>query len=31
MKKFIISTAFLFAGFVATAQQDAEWTQFMFN
>ena len=31
MKKLIISTAFLFAGFVATAQQDAEWTQNMFN
>ena len=31
MKKLIISTAFLFAGFVATAQQDAQWTQNMFN
>ncbi len=31
MKKLIISTAFLFAGFVATAQQDAQFTQNMFN
>ena len=31
MKKLIISTAFLFAGFVATAQQDAQFTQYMFN
>jgi len=31
MKKFIISTAFLFAGFVTVAQQDAQFTQNMFN
>jgi type IX secretion system PorP/SprF family membrane protein len=31
MKKFIISTAFLMAGFVAVAQQDAQFTQNMFN
>jgi type IX secretion system PorP/SprF family membrane protein len=31
MKKFIVSTAFLFAGFAAFSQQDAEWTQNMFN
>lgn len=31
MKKLIISTAFLFAGFVATAQQDFQITQNMFN
>ncbi|MBL4667722.1 MAG: type IX secretion system membrane protein PorP/SprF [Flavobacteriales bacterium] len=31
MKKLLISTAFLFAGFVATAQQDAQFTQNMFN
>lgn len=31
MKKFIVSTAFLFAGFAAFAQQDAQFTQNMFN
>ncbi len=31
MKKLIISTTLLFAGFIATAQQDVEWTQNMFN
>jgi len=31
MKKFIVSTAFLFAGFAAFSQQDAQWTQNMFN
>ena len=31
MKKFIVSTAFLFAGFAALAQQDAQFTQNMFN
>ncbi|MGB0886624.1 MAG: PorP/SprF family type IX secretion system membrane protein [Vicingaceae bacterium] len=31
MKKLIISTAFLFAGFIASAQQDAQFTQNMFN
>ncbi len=31
MKKFIVSTAFLFAAFLATAQQDAQFTQNMFN
>ncbi len=31
MKKFIISAAFLFAGFVSVAQQDAQWSQYMFN
>ena len=31
MKKLLISTTFLFAGFVATAQQDVQWTQNMFN
>jgi type IX secretion system PorP/SprF family membrane protein len=31
MKKLLVSTAFLFAGFVATAQQDAQFTQNMFN
>jgi type IX secretion system PorP/SprF family membrane protein len=31
MKKLLISTAFLFAGFVSTAQQDVQWTQNMFN
>ena len=31
MKKLIISTAFLFAGFVVVAQQDAQFTQNMFN
>ena len=31
MKKLIISTALLFAGFAATAQQDAQFTQYMFN
>jgi type IX secretion system PorP/SprF family membrane protein len=31
MKKLIISTAFLFAGFVSVAQQDVQWSQYMFN
>ena len=31
MKKLLISTAFLFAGFVSVAQQDAQFTQYMFN
>lgn len=31
MKKFIVSTAFLFAGFAGFAQQDAQFTQNMFN
>jgi type IX secretion system PorP/SprF family membrane protein len=31
MKKLIISTVFLFAGFMASAQQDAQFTQNMFN
>ncbi len=31
MKKLLVSTAFLFAGFVASAQQDAQFTQNMFN
>lgn len=31
MKKFIVSTAFLFAGFAAFSQQDAQFTQNMFN
>jgi type IX secretion system PorP/SprF family membrane protein len=31
MKKFIVSAAFLFAGFVTVAQQDAQFTQNMFN
>jgi type IX secretion system PorP/SprF family membrane protein len=31
MKKLLISTTFLFAGFIATAQQDVQWTQNMFN
>ncbi|MFB0924490.1 MAG: type IX secretion system membrane protein PorP/SprF [Vicingaceae bacterium] len=31
MKKLLISTAFLFAGFAASAQQDAQFTQNMFN
>jgi len=31
MKKLLISTAFLFAGFIVSAQQDAQFTQNMFN
>ena len=31
MKKLLVSTAFIFAGFVAMAQQDAQFTQNMFN
>ena len=31
MKKLLISTVFLFAGFVSVAQQDAQFTQYMFN
>ena len=31
MKKLIISAVFLFAGFVVSAQQDAQFTQYMFN
>ncbi len=31
MKKLLVSTAFLFAGFVVSAQQDAQFTQNMFN
>jgi len=31
MKKLIISAAFLFAGFIVSAQQDAQFTQNMFN
>jgi type IX secretion system PorP/SprF family membrane protein len=31
MKKLIVSTVFLFAGFIVSAQQDAQFTQNMFN
>jgi type IX secretion system PorP/SprF family membrane protein len=31
MKKLLIITAFLFAGFISSAQQDAQFTQNMFN
>lgn len=31
MKKLLVSAVFLFAGFVVSAQQDAQFTQYMFN